>query len=68
VAAVRPPAVVDLEQDEKRTAHAMEVAAALRARAAAAVAVGRRFTRSMERPPVLSKPRVGVQRGRRSRR
>ena len=50
---MRPPAVVDLEQDEERTAHAMAMAAALWARSAAAVAVGRLFTRSMERPPVL---------------
>ena len=63
VAAVRPPAVVDLEAEEERRAHAMAVAAAFCARAAAAVAVGQRSTRSIERPPVLSKPRGGVQSG-----
>ena len=56
------------EQDaqDTRRAHAVMAAGALRARAAAAVAIGRRFTRSMEGTPLVN-PLSGVARRRISR-
>jgi len=56
------------EQDvqDTRRAHAVRAAGALRARAAAAVAIGRRFTRSMEGTPLVNPP-SGVARRRISR-